>query len=591
MDNNWSLNELYTSFESKEFIKDLHMFSDMVKLFKDYVITNFDSHDNPLENIENYINMQIDRGNLNEKLRIYCFLRISVNANDNEATAYMAKIGKISSQFTKSDVIFNNYIIGVRDIDTLINSSSLLKEHEFYLKEIIEQGKYQLSKEEEDIISKFRLTGSSSWSKLQGKVSSQAIVDINENGKHISIPITALSQLPHTDDKDIKIERFKAECEAYKKYADISAACLNNIKGEVITLAELKEFSSPLDMSLFNYRMNKKTLDALIESIEEYLPRLRKYYKVKAKLLNYKEGLPYFEIPTQVGTNKTKFTIPEAKEYVLNAYRNFSEEMYEFAKNAFDNNWIDFNPKKGKRSGAFCCGIHSIEECRVLTNFNGGLKDINTLAHELGHGFHGKQLNDESILNINYPMPLAETASTFCEEVLKTYLVEKISDEEKLSFLSFSLLSAVSVTVDILSRYYFEKEFFNIRKDHELSTEEINSIMLNAQKKSYGDGLDNNYLNPYMWLNKVHYYYAGRNFYNFPYAFGLLFSLGLHSIYQEKGKAFLDDYNNLLKCTGKMNIEDVCKQVGVDVNDKEFWKKSLDKICANIDEFERLSNM
>ncbi len=187
-------------------------------------------------------------------------------------------------------------------------------------------------------------------------------------------------------------------------------------------------------------------------------------------------------------------------------------------------------------------------------------------------------------------MPLAETASTFCEQVLKKELLKQINDEEKLSFLSFSLLSAIQVTVDILSRFYFETEFFNRRKDHELSVDEINQVMREAQIKSYGDGLDNELLNPYMWLNKVHYYYAERNFYNFPYAFGMLFSLGLHSIYEKKGDAFLDDYNNLLKATGKMSIADVCMQVGVDVRSKEFWKMSLDKIVASIDEFEELAN-
>lgn len=590
MNYTWSLDELYTSFDSDEFKRDLNELSTAGAMVLEFTQKEFVDYNKATQKIEKYIELTKKYLELTTKLRSYASLRISTNSKDGEAAAYLGKVGKYASELTASKIAFQNYLNNYDNIDKSINESSLLKEHEFYLHEIIDACKHQLSDKEEILISKMKLTGSTAWSQLQGKISSEAIVELEENGEKITIPVTALSQLPSTDDIEVKKNRFFAECRAYDKYADISAACLNNLKGEVLTVSELRGYSSPLEMTLNDCRMDKETLDALIGSIEEYLPQLRRYFKVKAKLLNYPNGLPYFDVSAQVGKSNKKYTIEEGKETVLNAFRGFSEELYEFAKTAFDNRWVDFEPKAGKRSGAFCSGIYPIKESRVLTNFNGNIKDVNTLAHELGHGFHGRQLNTESILNNSYPMPLAETASTFCEEVLKNELLKNISDEEKLSFLSFSLLSAIQVTVDILSRYYFETEFFNRRKDHELAVEEIKEIMLEAQKKSYGDGLDNNLLNPYMWLNKVHYYYAERNFYNFPYAFGLLFSLGLYSIYEKKGKGFIDDYNNLLKATGKMKIADVCKLVDVDVRSKEFWKMSLDKIVASIDEFERLAN-
>ncbi len=590
MNYTWSLDELYTSFDSNEFKRDLDELSTAGEKMLEFSQKELVDYNNATQKIEKYIELTKRYLELVIRLRSYASLRISTNSKDGEAIAYIGKVGKYASELTASKIAFQNYLKNYDNIDKSVNESSLLKEHEFYLYEIIEACKHQLSDKEEILISKMKLTGSTAWSQLQGKVSSEAVVELEENGEKITIPVTALSQLPSTDDIEVKKNRFFAECRAYDKYADISAACLNNLKGEVLTISELRGYSSPLEMTLNECRMDKETLDALIGSIEEYLPQLRRYYKIKAKLLNYPNGLPYFDISAQVGKSNKKYTIEEGKETVLNAFRGFSEELYEFAKKAFDNRWVDFEPKAGKRSGAFCSGIYPIKESRVLTNFNGNIKDVNTLAHELGHGFHGKQLTTESILNNTYPMPLAETASTFCEEVLKNELLKNISDEEKLSFLSFSILSAIQVTVDILSRYYFETEFFNRRKDHELSVDEIKEVMLEAQKKSYGDGLDNELLNPYMWLNKVHYYYAERNFYNFPYAFGLLFSLGLYSIYEKKGKAFIDDYNNLLKATGKMKIADVCKLVDVDVRSKEFWKMSLDKIVASIDEFERLAN-
>lgn len=589
MDYTWSLEDLYRDFDCEEFKSDLNELSCIGNTMDKFISENFCNYDNAVEKIENYILKKKKYVDMIGRMRTYAHLRICVNSKDVEATAYLGKVQKLASDMTGADIAFENYVINYTDLEKAINQSSILKEHEFYLSEILEKAKYKLSDKEEILLSKMKLTGSTSWAQLQGKVSSEAMVELVENGEKITLPVTALSKLPSTEDIDIKQNRFDAECKAYEKYADISAACLNNIKGEVITVANTRGYSSPIDMTLNECRMDRETLDALIGSIEEYLPKLRKYYKVKGKLLGYTDGLPYFDISANVGTSNKKYTIEEAKETVLRAFRGFSEELYLFAKNAFENRWVDFEPRQGKRSGAFCSGIHAVKQSRVLTNFNGSVKDVNTIAHELGHGFHGKQLYDESVLNTHYPMPLAETASTFCEEVLKKELVKDINDDEKLSFLSFSLLSQVSVTVDILSRYYFETEFFERRKDHELSVDEINSIMIEAQKRSYGDGLDNNKLNPYMWLNKVHYYYAERNFYNFPYAFGLLFSLGLHAIYEKKGDAFLPEYNNLLKATGKMKIADVCKLVGVDVRSKEFWKMSLDKIVASIDEFVELA--
>ncbi|QSX06421.1 M3 family oligoendopeptidase [Sedimentibacter sp. zth1] len=590
MDNTWSLKELYDGFNCKEFKNDLDELSRGYNVMQDFVTNNFYNYENTTSKIEKYLDYYIKYSEIAAKLRGFAFLSLATDSKNSDASANLSKIGDLVSSLTESRIAFQNYIINYDDLSKSIEESSILKEHEFYLNEIVEASQHQLSDKEEILISKMKLTGSSAWSQLQGKVSSQAMVELEENGQKTCIPITALSQLPSTEDKKVKINRFKAECKAYDKYADISAACLNSIKGEVITIANLRGYQSPIDMTLNDCRMDRETLDALIGSIEEYLPKLRKYYKVKAKLLKYDNGLPYFDITANVGNSNKKYSIEEAKGTVLKAFRGFSEELYLFAKNAFDNRWVDFEPRQGKRSGAFCSGVYPIKQSRVLTNFNGGIKDVNTIAHELGHGFHGKQLSTESILNNSYPMPLAETASTFCEQVLKGELVKEISKEEKLSFLSFSILSAVAVTVDILSRYYFETEFFERRKDHTLSVEEIKEIMIDAQKKSYGDGLDSKYLNPYMWLNKVHYYYAERNFYNFPYAFGLLFSLGLHSIYEKKGEAFLTEYNNLLKATGKMKIADVCKLVGVDVRSKDFWRMSLDKIVKSIDEFEKLAN-
>lgn len=591
MDNTWNLNKIYKGFESNDLLNDIKTLEKLSNSFNKETIKNFESKIDAKRKIETYISNICKISDKIIRLSVFCSLKIAEDSKNTTAVAFQGKVARIRNLFNPAKLAFKKYLLKftTEEISTIISSSDLLKNHEFYINEIISNEIYSLSDEEELLLSNMQITGSSAWSRLQGNTAANATMEVEIDGETKIIPVTAKAQLPKAKSNKEKHDRHIAECKAYESHASISAECLNNIKGEVITISKARGYNSPLDMTLKNCRMTDKTLTALIESIEEYLPRLRKYYEIKANILGYKDGLPFYEIASTVGSSTMKFTIDDAKKEVIDAYHTFSDELGDFAENAFEEKWIDFLPRVGKRSGAFCSSCHAIGESRVLTNFNGNFKDVNTLAHELGHGFHGKQLSSESILNCSYPMPLAETASTFCEEVLKQNLVKKIDDENMLAFLDFSILSPTQVTVDILSRFYFEKEFFERRKDHQLSVEEINNIMIKSQKKAYGNSIDESTFNPYMWLNKVHYYYASRNFYNFPYAFGLLFSLGLHAIYEEKGKEFTKDYNKLLKATGKMSIKDVCKIVGIDCESKEFWKKSLDKIIDKINQFEKLS--
>ena len=284
-----------------------------------------------------------------------------------------------------------------------------------------------------------------------------------------------------------------------------------------------------------------------------------------------------------------KFTYEEAQDFIVDNFRTFSVKLADFAQTAFDNNWLDVEPRKGKRGGAFCSNIHPIGESRIMANFEGSFSNVITLAHELGHAYHGSTLMDESILNSRYPMPIAETASIFCETIVVNAQLEKSTDQEKLSILESSISDAGQVIVDIYSRYLFESRLFEIRRDHSLSVDELKNLMLEAQKEAYGDGLDHEYLHPYMWINKSHYYSAGRNFYNFPYAFGLLFAKGIYAEYLKRGKDFVAEYDRLLNATGKKNIKDVAAMVGIDVNDPDFFRQSLSLIEKDIEDFIKLS--
>ena len=350
-------------------------------------------------------------------------------------------------------------------------------------------------------------------------------------------------------------------------------------------MAELRGYDSPLDMTLKQAKMKRETLDAMLSAMKEYLPKFHAYLRKKAELLGYENGLPWYELFAPMGDLGRKFTAKEAREYLISHFAPFSQELSDMINQAFEEKWIDFYPRKGKVGGAFCCNMPNQKQSRILTNFDGALGDVVTLAHELGHAFHGKQIENHRPLNTDYSMPVAETASTFNENVVMNAAIDEAEGKEKMILLESQLQDTTQIICDIYSRYLFETAVFEKRKNSFMFADELKELMLDAQKEAYGDGLDHSVLHPYMWVCKGHYYDSGLSFYNFPYAFGGLFAGGLYAQYLEEGPSFVDKYKALLKATTVSSVEDVAAMAGIDLTKEDFWKKSLSLISARIDTF------
>jgi oligoendopeptidase F len=333
----------------------------------------------------------------------------------------------------------------------------------------------------------------------------------------------------------------------------------------------------------------------MFAAIDDDIQVFRDYLKAKAKYLSRKLGIPYNGLPfydlfAPIGAEAGgKMSYDEAKAFVLENFERFSPKMADVARIAYEKDWIDVYPQDGKTSGAFCGSIYAVKQFRIMLNFGGSLADAVTLAHELGHGYHAMNIMEERILNTAYPMPLAETASTFCENIVNNAALKNLPDAEKLRLLENSLQDSTQVIVDIYSRYIFEKSVFETRLDHPLSAEELNALMLDAQRKAYGDGLDPEYLHPCMWVIKPHYYFGGMSYYNFPYAFGHLLANGLYKIYEDAPDTFGDKYDTFLRGTGKMSVKDICATVGAKVEDKGFWAGAIVVLKERAAEFIRLA--
>lgn len=589
MNGNWSLTELYNDFNSIEFKNDMKLLNEKIESFKNFVDNITSSYDNLEDKLINYINETNEFKNLSNKLLMYSNLVVSVDTKNSTALKTLEIIEQNLAKMADSSAKLYKWIGSINNLDDVLSNSELLMEHKFHFNEIKEMSKYLLSEKEELLIAQMRGSGSSSWTKLKDLETSSLLVDIILDGENKSLPLSVIRNMAFSNDANIRKTAYEAELKAYKKIENSVAAALNGVKGEVITVSKIRGYHSPLEETLINSRLDEKSLNAMLAAMKESLPMFRKYYKRKAEILGHKGALPFYDLFAPIVEGEPSFTFEEARDFIVTNFSTFSPKLGNFAKRAIANNWVDVYPKEGKVGGAFCENLHMIGESRIMLNFGGTLSDVITLAHELGHGYHGDCLLSQSPINADYPMPIAETASTFCETIVKKAAVKNATPKEALSILEKEISDCGQIIVDILSRFLFESEVFEKRAVSSLSASELNEIMLKAQKASYGDGLDENFLHPYMWACKPHYYYATTNFYNFPYAFGLLFSKGLYAEYLKRGNDFVEAYDQLLSVTGKNKLSDITKLMNIDIQSTDFWKNSLKLIEEDIENFIKLS--
>ena len=580
----WNLDDLYLSFESPEFLADFEGVKQDIADLTKWAMENFTNMDNPAEKLVSFINRQnaYKRGS---KLMIFSMLHSAADTDNLAAKKYVGLLQMEFAQMAQPSVLFRSFVGKLDNLQELIDANPVLKEHEYILSEIKRKNRYLLSEKEEVLFAKMRTTGSSAWNEMKEALCATLMIPVVVEGEEKVLPLSALRNLAYDANQETRKAAYEAELKGYEQVERAVAAALNAIKGEVLTNVAMRGYESPQHMTLVESRMDKETLDAMIGAMEDFLPSFRRYFKKKAELLGHKNGLPWYDIFAPVGKVEMKFTYEEACDFILENFYKFSKRLGDFTKFGIENGWVDWPMRKGKRGGAFCMNIHAIGQSRVLLNFDGSFSNVTTFAHEFGHAYHGDCLKDKTSMNSSYTMPIAETASNFCETIVFNAAVKNANEDEKFVLLEGAISDALQVIVDIYSRYLFENRLFEARAKGPLSVEEIKELMVQAQKDAYGDGLDHEYLHPYMWINKPHYYFADRNFYNFPYAYGMMFSQGLYAQYLIEGESFVQKYDELLAATGSASLEQVGDLAGIDVRKKDFWVNSLKLVEERIDEF------
>ncbi|MDO9086653.1 MAG: M3 family oligoendopeptidase [Anaerolineaceae bacterium] len=590
----WDLSNIFPGLESEEFKKAV---AD-TPLIIDELMNFFNISLAPLtmetevqiinQSLTEYVNKLNSTLTHVGKVGNYIYSFISTDSYNKLATRLISEYEQVMVRLENQDVIFKNWLSNVQSrIDEIISLGGTVAEHDFALKEIVHFSQFLMSQAEEELASELNLSGASGWEKLQGVITSQLTTEIELDGEIKTLPAPALINLRSHPDSEVRKIGYEKEMQVWKSVEESLAAAMNGIKGTVITLNKKRGRKDAVESALDMARIDRETLDAMLSAMEDSFPMFRRYFQAKAKRFG-QEKLPWWNLFAPVGKSDTKFSFLEARDFILDHFSKFSPDLADFAARAFDNNWIDAEQREGKMGGAFCMDIPGTGESRILCNFDGSLDQVSTIAHELGHGFHNDCMEKagRTQLQQRTPMTMAETASIMCETIISNASLKQAkSKDEELAILEGMLNGDSQVIVDIYSRYLFEKEVFERRAKSDLSAEELCEIMERAQKATYGDGLDENFLHKYMWTWKPHYYSANLSFYNFPYAFGLMFGTGLYAIYQERGNSFIPDYTDLLSSTGSGSAADLAQRFGIDIRKKSFWEGSLKVVEQRVNRY------
>ncbi len=573
----WNLDPIYHGFDDPAYAADMEALKALVAEFAAFAEALPALE--PVDGLRRGVELQERLEELSSVFS-YASLRSATDATDPEPGSCMGRAMALYSGVAAPMAAFNEWVVKLPNLMELVRCDEYLRDYEFYFANKAEAASHMLPGIAEAVMAKLEMSGGNAWGELQGFLTST--VKVNYRGGVTNL--SAIRNLAYDPDPQVRKDAYEAELACYESIKEPVAHALNAIKLETISDCQLRGYESPLERTLKHAYLKRETLDAMLSAMDEYSPKFWQYLKAKAKALGHENGLPWYDLFAPMGAASTTFTAEDAKEYLVKQFSTFDRELTDMVAAAFDDAWIDFYPRSGKRGGAFCAGVRKIGQSRILTNFDGMFTDVVTLAHELGHAFHNQCIRSHRPLNQDYSMPVAETASTFNECVVMNAAIKSAADkDEKIALIESQLQDATQIICDIYSRYRFETMVFENREQQFMNAETLSGFMLEAQKQSYGDGLDHSCLHPFMWICKSHYY--GPTFYNFPYAFGGLFARGLYAQYEKEGAAFVPKYKKLLYTTPIATAEDTAKVADIDLTDKNFWRAALQTIADQIDLF------
>ena len=517
----------------------------------------------------------------------------AAHADNDEYAAESAKLDLTAAGYSKFGV---DLLRAFKDVPEKVFAAFIrrekLKEVAHSLRRVRESARRTMTPVEEKLAADLGVDGFQSWERLYNKISGKLLFDMAwPDGKKERLPISRWRTLMSDTDRRVGRAAFEGGNKAWATLEDPCAAALNALAGTRFTLYRRRGVKHFLDQALFGAGIKRRTLDAMYTAVNRNLEPVREILRVKAAAMNRK-GIAFFEREAPLPLKDSKqYTWEEGAAKVGAAFGRVYPALGRYYEEFLDKRWLESEARGGKRPGAFCTGSHLIKENRVYMTFNGSLGDINNMAHEMGHAWHGHLLKDMRPWATEYPMPLAETASIFGEHLLAEGIQSDpdVSEAQKLIMLDEYLTGAAVTILDITVRFEFEKAFYEERQKGEVSVARLKELMTAAQKRIFGDALEPGGEDPLFWASKLHFYMSGVSFYNFPYTFGFLMAATLFRKFKAEGPAFLPKYEAFLRLTGSDTAEAVAKRsLGADIGDPVFWETAIKGLAEQLALYKRL---
>jgi len=512
----------------------------------------------------------------------------SQDMNDKRAVAWTDRIQSLSAKFKQAVDLFDAKLAEVPEERWKTWKEAPERSAvAFTLDERREAARDKLPPQLERVAGELAIDGYHGWGEHYNTVVSRIAIPWEEGETKAELSVGQAANKLDDPDPAVRAAMSEKWEAAWASQADLSADTLNRLAGFRLKLYGLRGWEDPLREPLRMNRMKRETLDAMWAAVAEGVEPLKRYLALKARRFG-KQRLSWHDVDAPIAASQAKISYAEAAKLIAEAFRQFSPDMADLAQTAFDEGWIEAEDRSGKRPGGFCTSFPLARQSRIFMTYSGTPGNVSTLAHELGHAYHGHLVEDLPPLSQAYAMNVAETASTFAEALVSDALLRKAaSREEKLALLDDRLQRAVAFLMNIRARFLFETRFYERRAAGMLDAEALNELMVEAQKEAFGDALDT--WHPHFWASKLHFYLTDVPFYNFPYTFGYLFSSGLVAVAEREGERFRDRYDRLLADTGAMTVEQLAsRHLGVELDRTDFWRDAVSRAVADVELFAQL---
>lgn len=587
----WNLSIAYQDLNDNKIEQDI----ELIKQCINTLMLHVDNRESVIV-VQNAIQTSEAAGQLLSTINTFAQCNASTDATNAQAKSLIGRVAKLSSELSQAFLPYQDVLTTAPDSfisDVLNHSSEDVSGQAFQLACSRKLSETKLSVAEEQLLTAMEVDGRDAWGRLYDNITGSLQVTL-EGDEPETVGFSQAASILYGTDFKQQESAWRGIQQAMKENQESFSAILNALAGWRLT--EYQKRSKLTDVhflapSLHESRIVAQTLEAMIETTKANREVGQKAGLLMAKVHGLDSMKPWNHLagmPSLTGDEPKVYEFDEAVEIIRSAFMQVNSEMADFVNLMVENGWIDAAPSENRRLGAYCTKFAATRTPLVFMTWGGSRSDLLTLAHEIGHAFHNWVMRDMPLCQTRYPMTLAETASIFAENIVRDYLLAQVtSREEKLEMLWEELSSCYALMVNIPVRFEFEKRFYEQRSEQELAPAQLCELMSETWMDWYGNSMDG--ADSYFWASKLHFSISEVSFYNYPYLFGYLFSIGVYAQRESKGEAFYRDYVSLLRDTGSMMAEEVVeKHLGMDLTGPDFWQQSINRVKAKIDEFELL---